>query len=97
MQECTSNLAPVFFVAPELPRRLHNEFPGQVEISLTILATGLVELPEITSATWHPIGRSRGKPSGYDESIVSALSKWRYPSRRTACRHTFPIEFEWRG
>jgi hypothetical protein len=97
MQKCASTLTPVVSVAPELPRRLHNEFSGQVEISLTVMASGRVQSPEIISAAWHPVGRSRGKPIGYNESIVSAVSEWRYPPRRKACRHAFPIEFEWQG
>ena len=95
LKACASGLSPESSVGPKLPRKLHNEFAGTAEISLIILPTGDVLSAKVVSATWKPVGRSRGEPTGYNESIVSALSQWRYPARRVACRHTFPMEFQW--
>jgi hypothetical protein len=61
-----------------------------------ISSAGHVQSPTIVSATWRPIGRSTGKPFGYNEAILSAVAQWRYPHRQQACRQQVPVKFEFR-
>lgn len=94
LPRCPSGLTPTRAVAPKLPPRLHNEFSGEAEVALVINRSGSVQSPEIVSSEWHPIGRSPAKPIGYHEAILAAVSQWRFPPMKHACRHQFPIEFD---
>lgn len=88
---CPTDLAPTVSVPPQLPARLHNEFSGTAKVAFVVSAEGKVQSPKVLSAQWHPIGSSSGQPFGYHEAILSAVAKWRYPSRREACRHEVPV------
>ena len=91
---CSSGLTPTSTVLPKLPPRLHNEFSGKAQVSFVIDPAGQVRSPAIVSAEWHPIGRSRGQPVGYNEAILSAVAQWRYPTRGNWCSHKVPIEVQ---
>lgn len=91
---CSSGLTPTSTVPPKLPPQLHNEFSGKAQVSFVISRTGQVQSPAIVSAGWHPIGRSRGQPVGYNEAILAAVAQWRYPKRGGACRHQVPVEVQ---
>ena len=91
---CSSGLTPTLTVPPKLPPRLHNEFAGKAQVSFVISRIGQVQSPTIVSAKWHPIGRSRGQPVGYNEAILSAVAQWRYPARGSSCRHQVPVEVQ---
>jgi hypothetical protein len=91
---CPPGLSPLSTVPPKLPSRLHNEFSGKAEVSFVISSAGHVQSPTIVSTTWQPIGRSTGKPFGYNEAILSAVAQWRYPHRQQACRHQVPVKLE---
>jgi hypothetical protein len=90
---CSAGFTPTSTVPPRLPQRLHNEFSGTAQVSFVIDPAGQVQLPVIVSAEWHPVGRSRGQPVGYNEAILSALAQWRYPHRQHACLNRVPIDF----
>jgi len=93
---CSSGLTPTSTVPPQLPPRLHNEFSGKAQVSFVISRTGQVQSPAIVSVAWHPIGRSRGQPVGYNEAILSAVTQWRYPARGNSCRHQVPVEVQFK-
>lgn len=94
---CSAGLTPTSTVAPKLPPRLHNEFSGTAQVSFVIDTSGQVQSPSIVSAEWHPFGRSTGDPVGYDEAVLSAVSRWRYPHRQQACSHQVPIKLQVEG
>lgn len=94
LPDCASGLTPVLMVAPELPRRLHNEFIGSARVSFIIGPAGDVRSPVIVSSKWQAVGRSAGQPVGYDEAVLSAVAQWRYPHRPHACRHQAPVELQ---
>ena len=97
LPRCSSELAPTATVVPRLPPRLHNEFSGKAQVAFVIRPNGHVQSPVIVSAEWQPIGRSRGKPVGYNDATLSAVAEWRYPLREQACRHQVPVEFHFEG
>lgn len=93
---CDNELEAVHRVPPELPPKLHNDFEGYAVIQFVVDEDGTVDRPNIEAAQWHPIGLSGGEPEGYEEAILAAISKWRYPPRAQPCRAmmTMRIEFE---
>lgn len=91
--DCPLGTRPTQAIAPVLPRRPGNAFSGRVVLAFDILPSGEVDAPTIVSASWQPVGRSRGEPEGYDAAIVAAIAQWRYPPQAAACRKTQPLEF----
>jgi hypothetical protein len=92
---CASDLAPASTVFPKLPAHLHNEFTGKVVASFIVDAAGRVESASILSSDWHPVGRTRENPDGYNKLILSAVKQWQYPQQLRPCRHQVPFEFIW--
>jgi hypothetical protein len=91
---CPTDLTPISIQPPKLPAELHNEFIGTIHISLIVDRFGHVQSPIVTSAEWHPVGRSRGQPSGYNDAIISAVTHWRYPAQKHSCKHKVAIELQ---
>jgi hypothetical protein len=91
--DCPEDIRPAQFPAPALPPILHNEFEGRVVLAFDILPSGEVHAPTIESASWQPVGNSRGEPEGYDAAILAAIAQWRYPPQPATCRMTLPLEF----
>ena len=91
---CSPEPVPVARVAPELPLLLHNDFEGYAVVEFELSEDGQVQRPRIRSADWIPVGRTRGEPQGYEEAILSAVSRWRYAPQERQCRATARIEYQ---
>ena len=89
---CPASLQPTKRVAPKLPRELHNEFDGTALVELIVDRAGRVQSSKVVSTDWRPRGRARGAPVGYEEAILSAVSRWRFPSKAQTCMIRVPIE-----
>lgn len=90
---CKQRLSPIQAVAPKLPSRLHNEFEGTAWVAYIVDVDGRTRSPRIVSASWKPIGRSRGQPVGYAQAAVAAVEQWRFPPQAKPCRNLTPMEF----
>ncbi len=90
---CVQRLSPVHAVAPRLPPGPHNEFEGTALVEYIVGVDGRVQSPRIVSATWKPIGHSRGQPVGYAEAILAAVGQWRFVAQIRPCRNRTPMDF----
>lgn len=93
ISKCDADFQPISRAAPRLPSKLHNEFEGHAVVQFVVSADGHVYEPSIASSDWSSVGSARGEPEGYEEAILAAITKWRYPPRTEACRATSRIEF----
>jgi hypothetical protein len=71
--------------APSLPATLHNEYEGFALVNFTVTKSGRVQTPRIVASEWKPIGHSGLVPKGYNEAILTAVAKWKYPLQKVAC------------
>jgi hypothetical protein len=92
--QCDATLRPTTTVPPELPRILHNEFEGTIQVEVVVLPTGEVSAVRAVSSSIRPIGRARGEPVGYAEATVAAVREWRFPPQPYACQHMVPVSIE---
>lgn len=91
---CNPDPVPITRVTPTLPAQLHNTFEGYAVVELEVSERGEVQRPRILSEEWNPVGRARSEPEGYEEAILSAVSRWRFSSVERKCRMTTRFEFE---
>ena len=91
---CTPKPQPIKVIAPTLPPKLHNEFVGTITVAFR-LENGVVQEPWILRRELRPVGNARGEPFGYDEAVLSAVSKWRYSRSISSCHTNTEIRIEW--
>ena len=89
---CDSLLIPVKSVAPKLPATLHNEYEGKVVVAYAIDKSGHVQNPSIISAAWRPVGHGGKEPAGYNEALLTAVKRWRYPPQAHVCHKETGVE-----
>lgn len=86
LPRCAQPLDPIATIPPKLPARLHNEYEGSAVVAFELDRSGQVHSPVIVSQQWRPIGHRGRAPIGYRETILAAVSKWRFAPQATACK-----------
>ena len=94
LTSCIPKPQPIKVFAPTFPPRLHNEFVGTITVAFR-LENGVVQEPWILRRELRPVGNARGEPFGYDEAVLSAVSKWRYSRSISSCHTNTEIRIEW--
>ena len=95
--QCPSDMVLLADEYPTLPPILHNTYSGYALVSFHLDAIGRVSAPQVLSSEWTPVGNARGSVArGYEEAIVEAATKWRYPPGIGPCIGTRRFEMVWK-